>query len=121
MNVRLFPLEAAYRGIATPSPSPGQFLLETFYLRVLSGSPIPEKEPSDEDASGAPRSNGWRGRVIGSATAKTGSFAITVKGEDTIGVIVAVDLERGVPGWNVIARAEYASVRGRRQSEQGFE
>jgi hypothetical protein len=50
----------------------------------------------------APRSNGWRGRVIGTATAKTGSFAITVNW-DTVGVIVAVDLERGVPVWDETA------------------
>lgn len=74
-----------------------------FYVRVLSGSPIPEREPSDEDAPEVPRSNGWRGRVIGPATAKPGGFAITVNGRDTIGVIVAVDLERGAPVWNVIA------------------
>ena len=74
-----------------------------FYVRVLSGSPIPEMEPSDEDAPEVPRSNGWRGRVIGPATAKSGGFAITVNGRDTIGVIVAVDLERGAPVWSVIA------------------
>ena len=74
-----------------------------FYVRVLSGSPIPEMEPSDEDAPEAPRSNGLRCRVIGPATAKTGSFAITVNGKDTIGVIVGIDLERGAPVWEVIA------------------
>jgi hypothetical protein len=74
-----------------------------FYLRVLSGSPIPETEPNDEGAPQAPRSNGGMSRVIGPATAKNDSFAITVNGEDTIGVIVAVDLERGAPVWNVIA------------------
>lgn len=76
-----------------------------FYLRVLSGSPIPETEPSDEDAPEATRSSGWRSRVIGLATAKTGNFAITVNGRDTIGVIVAVDLERGAPGWDLMAGA----------------
>jgi hypothetical protein len=30
-----------------------------FYLRVLSGSPIPETEPHNEGAPRAPRSNGW--------------------------------------------------------------
>ena len=72
-----------------------------FYVRVLSGSPGPETEPN-EGVPPAPRSNGWRGRVIGPATAKTGCFAITVNGRDTIGVIVAVDLERGAPVWDVI-------------------
>ena len=76
---------------------------DDFYMRVPPGSPIPEMEPSDEDAPEAPRSNGWRSRVIGSARAKTGSFAITVNRRHTIGVIVAVDLERGVPVWNAIA------------------
>lgn len=73
-----------------------------FYVRVLSGSPIPEMEPNHGVAPQAPRSNGWRGRVIGPAKAKTGVFAITVHGH-MIGVIVFVDLERGVPVWNVIA------------------
>ena len=41
--------------------------------------------------------------MIGSATAKPDSFAITVNGSNTIGVIVAVDLERGLVGWDVIA------------------
>ena len=39
-------------------------------------------------------------RVIGPATAKHGVFAITVNGRNTIGV-VSVDLERGVPVWNL--------------------
>ena len=73
-------------------------------MRVPPRSPIPEMEPSDEDAPEAPRSNGWRGRVIRPATAKTGSFAITVNGRGTIGVIVAVDLERGVAVWDAIGR-----------------
>jgi hypothetical protein len=71
-----------------------------FYVRVLSGSPIPEMEPNDgSSASAALQRSG--GRVIGPATAKHEVFAITVNG-DTIGV-VPVDLERGVPVWNVIA------------------
>jgi hypothetical protein len=73
-----------------------------FYVRVLSGSPIPEMEPTHGVAPPAPRSNGWRGRVIGPATAKSEIFAITVNGQ-MIGVIVFVDLERGVPGWKVTA------------------
>lgn len=73
-----------------------------FYLRVLSGSPIPEVEPNHEGVPPAPRSNGWRSRVIGAATAKNDSFAIAVM-RDTIGVIVGVDLERGAPEWKVIA------------------
>jgi hypothetical protein len=64
---------------------------------------MPEMEPNDGLLPQVPRSNGWRSRVIGPATAKNDSFAITVNGEDTIGVIVAVDLERGAPVWNVIA------------------
>ena len=86
----------------TTSP-PGTIHPYDFYLRVLSGSPIPERQPNDEGALQAPRSNGWRNRVIGPAAAKQDSFAITVNGRDTIGVIVAVDLERGAPVWNVIA------------------
>jgi hypothetical protein len=74
-----------------------------FYVRVLSGSPIPEMEPTHGVAPPAPRSNGWRGRVIGPATAKSDIFVITVNRDHMIGVIVVVDLERGVPGWKVIA------------------
>jgi hypothetical protein len=37
------------------------------------------------------------------ATARDDTFAITVNGEDTIGVIVGVDLERGAPEWKVFA------------------
>jgi hypothetical protein len=98
VNAIFSPWKLPIEAMQKPRPSLRQSF---FYLRVLSGSPRPEMEPSDEDAPEAPRSNGWRGRVIGSATAKTGSFAITVNGEDTIGVIVAVDLERGVPGSDV--------------------
>jgi hypothetical protein len=86
-----------------PTSHPGKINPYDFYLRVLSGSPIPEMEPPDEGAPEAPRSNGWRSRVIGPAAAKNDSFAITVNGRDTIGVIVAVDLERGAPVWRVIA------------------
>jgi hypothetical protein len=81
----------------------GTFLPCDFYVRVLWGSPIPEMEPNYEGAPQATRSNGRGGRVIGPATAKNDSFAITVNGRDTIGVIVAVDLERGAPVWNAIA------------------
>jgi hypothetical protein len=73
-----------------------------FYLRVLSGSPIPEMEPTHGVAPPAPRSNGWRGRVIGPATTKSDIFVITVNADHMIGVIVVVDLERGVPEWKVI-------------------
>jgi hypothetical protein len=90
------------RRFNTTSP-PGTIHPYDFYLRVLSGSPIPERGPNDEGAPQAPRSNGRRSRVIGPAAAKNDSFAITVNGRDTIGVIVAVDLERGAPVWNVIA------------------
>jgi len=72
-----------------------------FYLRVLSESPMPEMEPNHGVAPQASRSSGWRGRVIRPATAKNEVFAITVNGQ-MIGVIVFVDLERGVPEWNVI-------------------
>ena len=74
-----------------------------FYVRALSGSPIPEMEPNHGVAPPAPRSNGWRGRVIGPATAKNDIFVITVNRDHMIGVIVVVDLERGVPEWKVIA------------------
>jgi hypothetical protein len=37
--------------------------------------------------------------VIRAATAKEGSFAITVNDVDTIGVIVRVERERGASGW----------------------
>ena len=101
----VLPIGTSYvrdRRFNTTSP-PGTIHPYDFYLRVLSGSPIPERQPNDEGAPQAPRSNGWRNRVIGPAAAKHDSFAITVNGRDTIGVIVAVDLERGAPVWNVIA------------------
>ena len=74
-----------------------------FYVRVLSGSPIPETEPNDEGAPQSAALQRLRGRVIGPATAKRDSFAITVNGRDTIGVIVGVDLERGAPAGAVIS------------------
>jgi hypothetical protein len=82
---------------------PGTIGPYDFYLRVLSGSPIPETEPNEEGAPASAALQRLGGRVIGPATAKTESFAITVNGRDTIGVIVAVDLERGAPVWDVIA------------------
>lgn len=81
---------------------PGPSCPYDFYLRVLSGSPIPERGPHHEGAPEAPRSNGWGCRVIGPATAKNDIFAITVNRSHTIGVIVSVDLERGAPAWSVI-------------------
>jgi hypothetical protein len=81
---------------------PGAIRPYDFYVRVLSGSPIPETEPND-GCSGSAALQRLGGRVIGPATAKNDSFAITVNGKDTIGVIVGVDLERGAPVWNVIA------------------
>jgi|GEM_PF-3518800 len=74
-----------------------------FYLRVLSGSSIPAMDPNDDGVPPAPRSNGWRCRVIELTTTKDETFVITVNGSDTIGVIVGVDLERGVPEWKVMA------------------
>jgi hypothetical protein len=74
-----------------------------FHVRVLSGSPIPEMEPTHGVAPSAPRSSGMRGRVIGLATAKSDIFVVTVNADHMIGVIVVVDLERGVPTWKVIA------------------
>ena len=68
-----------------------------FCLRLFLGSPIPETEANDEVAplnAAFPRLGC---RVIGLATAKPGSFAITVNGTNMIGVIVAVDRERGAP------------------------
>ena len=82
---------------------PGTIFPYDFYLRVLSGSPIPETETNDEGAPPSAALQRLRGRVNGSATAKSDSFAITVNGRDTIGVIVAIDLERGAPVWKVIA------------------
>jgi hypothetical protein len=73
-----------------------------FYLRVLSESPMPEREPNHGVAPQASRSSGWRGRVIKPAIAKSDIFAITVNGQ-MIGVIVFVDLERGVPEWKMNA------------------
>jgi len=81
---------------------PGQICPYEFYVRVLSGSPIPETEP-DEGCSGSAALQRLGGRVIGPATAKHEGFAITVNEKDTIGVIVGVDLERGAPVWSVIA------------------
>jgi hypothetical protein len=82
---------------------PGTIFPYDFYLRVLSGSPIPETETNDEVDPTSAALQRLRGRVNGSATAKPDSFAITVNGRDTIGVVVAVDLERGAPVWKVIA------------------
>lgn len=84
---------------------PGAVSPYDFYVRVLSGSSIPETETNDEDAPRSAALQRLGGRVIGPATAKQESFVITVNGKDTIGVIVAVDLERGTPVWNVIAGA----------------
>jgi hypothetical protein len=82
---------------------PATFCPYDFFVRVLSGSPIPGMDPNDEGVPSAPRSNGWRGRVIGEATLKRDSFAIAVNASDTIGVIVGVDLERGASEWKVMA------------------
>lgn len=73
-----------------------------FYLRVLSESPRPEMDPAHGVTPRASRSSGWRGRVIKPVTAKSDIFAITVNGQ-MIGVIVFVDLERGVPEWKMNA------------------
>jgi len=67
-----------------------------FYLRVLSGSPGTETAMNDEVRPTSAAFQRLGSRVKGPATAKPDSFAITVDG-NTIGVIVAVDLERGVP------------------------
>ena len=72
--------------------------------QVYSGSPIPETEANDEVApiyAAFPRLGC---RVIGPATAKRQRFAITVNGTNTIGVIVAVDRERGAPVWTSESR-----------------
>jgi hypothetical protein len=50
----------------------------------------------------APRSNGWRCRVIKAATAKEGFFAIALNDVDAIGVIVSVELERGAAELQVL-------------------
>jgi hypothetical protein len=88
------PDDARARELFLPSTFP---LTMIFYLRALSGSPVPEKETNDEVPLTSAAFQRLRGRVTGSATAKPDSFAITVNGSGTIGVIVAVDLERGVP------------------------
>jgi hypothetical protein len=67
---------------------PGTFRPHDFYLRVRSGSSRPEMEPNDKDVPEVPRSNDWRIRVIEPGTAKDDTFAITINGCDTIGVIV---------------------------------
>ena len=69
---------------STPQP----FHSHDFYLRVLSGSPVPETETNDEVRPTSAAFQRLRGRVSGSATAKPDSFAITVDGSNTIGVIV---------------------------------
>jgi hypothetical protein len=38
---------------------PGTIRPYDFYVRVLSGSPIPETEPNNKGAPRVPRSNGW--------------------------------------------------------------
>jgi hypothetical protein len=86
-----------------PAFLPGTIYPYDFFVRVLSGSPTPEMDPNDEGVPPAPRSNGWRCRAIGEATGKRDSFAIAVNASDTIGVIVGVDLERGVSEWKVMA------------------
>ena len=72
-------------------------------MRVRFGSSRPEMEPNDKVVPEVPRSSGWRIRVIEPGTAKDDTFAITVNGCDTIGVIVGADLERGAPEWKVVA------------------
>jgi hypothetical protein len=67
-----------------------------FYLRVLSGSPIPETETNDEVPPQSAALQRLGSRVIGPATAKHDCFAITVKRTHGWG-IVPVDLERGAP------------------------
>lgn len=86
-----------------PASLPGTICPYDFFVRVLSGSPIPALDPKDDGVPPAPRSNGWRCRVIELTTAKDETFVITVNGRDTIGVIVGVDLERGVPEWKMMA------------------
>jgi hypothetical protein len=90
-------------GRCDPASLPGPFCPFNFFLREFSGSPIPAMNPNDEGVPPAPRSNGWRCRVIELTTAKDDTFVITVNGSDTIGVIVRVDLERGVPEWSLMA------------------
>ena len=42
-----------------PTSLPGTISPYEFYVRVLSGSPMPEMEPDDEGAPQAPRSSDW--------------------------------------------------------------
>jgi hypothetical protein len=87
-----------------PASLSGRICPYDFCLRVLSGPPIPAVDPNDDGVPPAPRSDGWRCRVIELTTTKDETFVITVNGH-MIGVIVFVDLERGVPEWSVIAGA----------------
>ena len=80
---------------------PGATRSGDFLLSVDLGSPTPGMEPTHEVAPHAPRSNGWRDRVIGAATTKNNIFAITVN-RDAIEIIVPFDLERVASEWKVI-------------------
>jgi hypothetical protein len=70
--------------------------MNQFYMRVLSGSPIPEMELDNEGNSARAALQRLGGRVIRTATAKYEVFANHGQWNSTIGV-VPVDLERGVP------------------------
>jgi hypothetical protein len=117
MDARSFAAGVSYRISAET--------MTEFYVRVLSGSPIPETESPRGGYSASAALQRLGGRVIGPATAKYEVFAITVNG-NTIGV-VAVDLERGVPVrkrdcWNRsihrLLRHNIVTGRGRRRERQ---
>ena len=59
--------------------------MNDFYPQMFSESPIPEAVLPDRGAPRAPRSNGLGCRVISSARAKKGFFAIMVNRSETIG------------------------------------
>jgi hypothetical protein len=106
MAAHFFTAKVAYRIHRTTdwilASLPGATRLYHFYLRGLSGSPITRMEQNHRSPKRRVPTAG-DGRVIGTATAETVSFAITVNARDTTGVIVRIDLERGVVGWDVIA------------------
>ena len=103
----------------------GPIIPYDFYVRVLSGSPIPEMEPTDEVAPEAPRSNGSVSRAIGPATAENEGSVIAVNVGDTIVEIVGIDLECGAPEWNAIGgigkfNGSFVMINGGRGPEKHY-
>ena len=77
-----------------------ELLFQDNFCRRAFGIADTGAETSPQAAPRAPRSNGCECRVIRMATARVGTFAITINGKATVGVIVGVDLERGATGAN---------------------